>query len=143
MLSNIEKCQLLAIVAHRGQTDKQGQPYIYHPAWVAGHLGTDEEKTVAWLHDVIEDTEFTLADLRCLGLNCKIIDALEAITKRDGESYKKYINRVKKNELATKVKLVDLRHNMERYHWLGKEERTKKAKKRFKKYEHAFAYLSL
>lgn len=141
MLSNIEKCQLLAIMAHKGQKDKGGTPYINHPAWVAEHVKGEDEKCVAWLHDVIEDTDFTLSELKCLGLPQRVIEAVDVITKKQDEDYRTYILRVKNNETARKVKLEDLRHNMDLYRLGGR--RTKKDLKRHKKYKTMFAILSV
>lgn len=141
MLSSIEKCQLLAIVAHKGQKDKGGSPYILHPAWVAANVEGEAAKCVAWLHDVVEDTDFTFEDIECLELPKGVPEAVRAITKRDGEDYADYMFRVKENPLATYVKLADLKHNMNVARFTA--EPTKKDLKRIKKYEHAFARLSL
>lgn len=143
MLSNIEKCQLLAVVAHKGQKDKGGSPYILHPWKVAHNVETDEEKCVAWLHDVLEDSEFTSKDLMCLGLPEDVVEAVVAITKKQDENYDEYISRVKENTLARSVKLEDLKHNMDIARWKPASEMTEKDKKRQRKYEKAFAYLSL
>lgn len=141
MLSNIEKCQLLAIMAHKGQKDKGGSPYIYHPAYVARQVWNEDEQCVAWLHDVVEDSDFTIAEIKCFGLPDNIIEAVEAITKREDEDYKTYIQRVKANTLAKKVKLEDLKHNMDTLRFTCKP--TEKDLKRQKKYECAFLELSL
>lgn len=141
MLSNIEKCQLLAIMAHKGQKDKGGSPYIYHPAYVARQVWNEDEQCVAWLHDVVEDSDFTIAEIKCFGLPDNIIEAVEAITKREDEDYKTYIQRVKANTLAKKVKLEDLKHNMDTLRFTCKP--TEKDLKRQKKYERAFLELSL
>lgn len=101
----------IAVKAHRGQVDKNKEPYILHPLAVMGMMDTHEEKIVAVLHDVIEDTNVTIMDLTFKGFGGNIMSAIEAITKRDTETYFEYIHRVKKNPLATKVKLADLKHN--------------------------------
>ena len=141
MLSNIEKCQLLAIMAHKGQKDKGGSPYIYHPAYVAQQVWNEDEQCVAWLHDVVEDSDFTIAEIKCFGLPDNIVEAVEAITKREDEDYKTYIQRVKANTLAKKVKLEDLKHNMDTLRFTSKP--TEKDLKRQKKYKRAFLELSL
>jgi len=100
----------IAVEAHRGQSDKCKEPYILHPLAVMTEMDTHAEKIVAVLHDVVEDTPWTLYGLE-LDFPGEIIKAIDAITKRDDETYFEYIHRVKKNPLATKVKLADLKHN--------------------------------
>lgn len=106
--------QAIATKAHRGQVDKAGVDYINHPATVAASVATDEEKAVAWLHDVVEDTSTTLDDLRSVGLSEEIVGAVDAMTHREDEEYlTEYIPRIKANALARSVKLADLAHNMD------------------------------
>ena len=109
--SQSEKAYEIAKKAHSGQIDKAGEDYIKHPEKVASFVETDEEKAVAYLHDVIEDTELTLEDLYEYGFSKEVIEAVDIITKKKGENYQSYLNSVKKNELARVVKLADLRHN--------------------------------
>ncbi len=109
--SQSEKAYEIAKRAHLGQVDKAGEDYIKHPEKVASFVKTDEEKTVAYLHDVIEDTELTLEDLYECGFSKEVIEAVDIITKKRGEDYQSYLNSVKKNKLARAVKLADLRHN--------------------------------
>ncbi len=101
----------LASHAHRGQKQKNGEEYIKHPITVASFLDSDILKIIAYLHDTCEDTDLTLNDLHLIGFSDQIIDAVNAITKRDGEKYADYIERVKTNELALKVKVADATHN--------------------------------
>lgn len=97
-----------------GQTDKAGKPYINHPAHVASLVSSDEEKAVAWLHDVVEDTDTTLDNLRGAGLSEDVVQAVDAMTHREGEDYLTvYIPRIACNSLARSVKLADLSHNMD------------------------------
>lgn len=100
-----------AVEAHKGQKDKGKKPYIYHPIYVAEHVEGDIAKSVAYLHDVVEDTKYTLEDLQNAGFSDEIVDAVDVLTKREGMSYEKYIEKVAKNPLATTVKLADLEHN--------------------------------
>ena len=100
-----------AVEAHKGQKDKGKKPYIYHPIYVAEHVEGDIAKSVAYLHDVVEDTKYTLEDLRNAGFSDEIVDAVDVLTKREGMPYEKYIEKVAKNPLATTVKLADLEHN--------------------------------
>lgn len=106
-----EKAYEIAKKAHLGQVDKAGEAYIKHPEKVASFVKTDEEKAVAYLHDVIEDTELTLENLYEYDFSKEVIEAVDIITKKRGEDYQSYLNSVKKNKLARAVKLADLRHN--------------------------------
>lgn len=99
--------------AHKGQYDKAGKPYVSHPIYVAGKMKSNKEIIVALLHDVIEDTELTLEYLIEEGYSEDIVDAIDAITKRQEEEYFEYIERVKQNPLAKKIKIEDLKHNMD------------------------------
>ena len=110
---SLEDAIILATDAHRGQKDRNDEPYIMHPLRVAAQLWGYDERVVAVLHDVIEDTAVTLADLLDAGYPPHIVEAVDAISKRKDvdEPYSQYIQRVKKNALATKVKLADLRDN--------------------------------
>ena len=109
--SQATKAHEVAKKAHFGQTDRAGIDYIKHPETVASFVTTDEEKAVAYLHDVIEDTTLTLLDLKKEGFSKNIIEAVDILTKKKGQDYQSYLNLVKKNELARVVKLADLRHN--------------------------------
>lgn len=108
---NVLKAYNLAKSAHEGQVDKGGKPYIEHPVAVASLVFTDEEKTVALLHDVVEDTPITLSDLQAQGFTTEVVTAVDCLTKRQGEALSDYLNRVKSNTLATTVKIADLTHN--------------------------------
>ena len=109
--SQVIKAHEVAKKAHLGQIDRAGIDYIKHPETVASFVATDEEKAVAYLHDVIEDTSLTLLDLKKEGFSKNIIEAVDILTKKKGQDYQSYLNLVKKNELARVVKLADLRHN--------------------------------
>ena len=111
-ISKPELARILAAYAHQGQTDKAGRDYILHPMAVADQMDTDEEKTVALLHDILEDTSVTEATLKNL-FGPEIADAVISMTRRPGEPYDDYIRRLGKNPLARRVKLADLRHNMD------------------------------
>ena len=103
----------IAAVAHAGQKDKAGQPYILHALRVGLAGETVTEKIVGFLHDVLEDTDFPVAALRQL-FDRDIIEALTAITRDFGEGYRFYIERVAKNRVARRVKLNDLQDNLDR-----------------------------
>lgn len=110
-MSLLTKAILLAAKAHDGQEDKGGQPYILHPIRLASRAKTEEDAVVAVLHDVVEDSEITLFDLQKEGFSPAVIDALDCLTRRADESYEAFIQRIKLNPLATRVKLLDLEDN--------------------------------
>lgn len=102
-----------AIDAHGEQKDRYGQPYIGHCFRVMDAGQTLEEKIVGVLHDVLEKTKMTIANLIIVGFSQEIVDAVQALTKIDKEDYDRYIIRVMKSNLATRVKLNDLTDNMD------------------------------
>jgi len=109
---------LLAMAAHEGQLDTHnGRPYIEHPFRVmnAGH--TLQEKIVGILHDVVEDTSWTLEQLADEGFSNEIVEGVDAMTRRDNESYDDYIVRLQGNSVAVRVKLNDLTDNMDIRRW--------------------------
>lgn len=110
-MSTLENAILIATKAHYGQIDKHGEPYILHPLTVMQNVESESEKIVAVLHDVIEDTDVTLDDLEKEGFSNEVLEALNCITKKNGEDYIEYLARVKNNPLALKVKFADIKHN--------------------------------
>ena len=110
---NLTRAIHIATEAHKEQKNKVGKPYITHVMRVMERCKSDDEKIVAVLHDVVEDTSTTHDDLRKEGFNEKVLSAIDAITQRKKESKTAYIERVKKNSLATRVKLNDLEDNMD------------------------------
>ena len=108
----LEDAIILAAGAHRGQADKAGEPYILHPLRVMLQLVDEEGRIAAALHDVLEDTATTADNLRDWGYGEKVVEALEALTRRDGETYADSIERAARNPLARRVKLADLADNM-------------------------------
>ncbi len=109
----LEKAIQKAAQAHEGQKDKAGQPYILHPLRVMLRTDNEIERICAVLHDVIEDTPITLEMLKDDGFPSEVLTVLEALTKRQGESYEDFISRVLENETACRVKLADLADNMD------------------------------
>lgn len=103
----------IAIKAHGRQLDRNNQPYIGHPFRVMDAGQTLEEKIVGVLHDLIENTNLTVTDLSTEGFSEEIIDAVHALSKLNNEDYIHYIERVKRNDLAVRVKLNDLTDNMD------------------------------
>ena len=129
--------EALAAYAHAGQLDKAGRPYIDHPRAVAAGVETDLEKTVAYLHDVLEDTFVTESTIRNL-FGDTVADAVAALTRRPEEDYEDYVRRLGENPLARRVKLADLRHNMDlsRLPQITEQDRL-----RCEKYRRAMTYL--
>ncbi len=109
----LERALALAAQAHEGQTDKAGEPYILHPIRVMLNVRTDEERTVALLHDVVEDTRITFQDLRREGFSEAVIEAVRALTKYEGESREAAAQRAVANPIARNVKLADVSDNMD------------------------------
>lgn len=104
----------IAIEAHNGQLDTQNdRPYIEHPFRVMNAGQTLQEKIVGILHDIIEDTSWTISQLREEGFSEEIVDAIDAISVRDNEQYDDYLVRVGKNRIAVRVKINDLTDNMD------------------------------
>jgi len=110
---NINKALNLMYEAHKGQKDKGNIPYVFHPYHIAEQMNTEDEIIVALLHDVIEDTNITLEDIKSYGFNNNILEALKVITHDKNINYIDYINKISKNKLATKIKIRDLKHNID------------------------------
>lgn len=131
---------LIAYKAHEGQVDKAGKPYILHPLHVMKQVRTIEEQIVALLHDVIEDTDCTLEDLRKEHFSEKVLEALALMTHDKTVPYMDYIAKIKENPLARAVKIADLHHNMDLKRIPNP---TEKDYERLEKYKAALRYLTL
>lgn len=113
-MSTLERAIEIATEAHQGQLDKAGKDYIGHPLRVMAMGRTLDEKIVGVLHDVIEDSDWTFGMLQNEGFSPEVIEALRCVTKTsENENYDDFIDRIKKNPLATAVKLNDLTDNMD------------------------------
>ncbi|BEQ15410.1 HD domain-containing protein [Desulfoferula mesophila] len=115
----LERALEIAVQAHLGQRDKAGAPYLFHPVKLALQAESEEAMIVALLHDVVEDAdeEWSFEDLREEGFTPTVVEALRCLTKADDEhgtdaGYAKFIQRIKGNKLARRVKLLDLADNM-------------------------------
>lgn len=128
----------IAQKAHAGQVDKAGKDYILHPMTVASYMDTDTEKAIAYLHDVLEDTDVTVDELRNMFQN-EIVDTVITLTHRKDESYFEYIQRISKSKLAKKIKVADLLHNLD---ITRIKEPTKQDYERLEKYKKAILYLT-
>lgn len=109
----LEDALALAARAHAGQLDKAGQPYILHPIRVMLRLPDAPARIVAILHDTVEDTDVTLDQLRAAGYPAEILSALDAVTRRDTESYEEFVQRSAQDPIGRRVKLADLADNMD------------------------------
>lgn len=112
-MAGLEDAIALAVRAHAGQVDKNGQPYILHPLRMMLAVEGDAARMVAVLHDVVEDTPVTLAELRAAGFPAAVVEAVDHLTRRETETYEAFILRVKPHALARQVKRADLRDNMD------------------------------
>lgn len=101
----------LMFAKHKDQVDKSGIPYVFHPFSVAQSMDDENSTIVALLHDVIEDTDTTIDELVEMGFNDEIISALKILTHDKSVAYFDYIEKIKSNSLATKVKISDLKNN--------------------------------
>ena len=111
-MSLVEKSLSIALKAYAGQKDKAGKTYILHPLRVMSKMETEEEMSVALLHDVIEDSEITAQDLSKAGIPARVVKAVQALTKKEGENYDQFVDRVLKNKLAAKIKKADIEDNI-------------------------------
>ena len=137
MLS-LEDAISLAAEAHRRKKDKAKAPYILHPLRVMLRMETETDRIIAVLHDVVEDTSVTLWDLQIAGYSAEIVDAVKYLTKAKEEEYEDFIERIKGNTLAIKIKIADLEDNLnfERIKEPGEDDL-----KRYEKYRRALAVL--
>ncbi|MCC7410337.1 MAG: HD domain-containing protein [Gammaproteobacteria bacterium] len=110
-MSTLERAIEIAAQAHAGQRDKGGEPYVLHPLRVMLRMATEEERIVAVLHDVVEDSEVTLDRLRSEGFSAAVVAAIEALTKHPGEDRLQAAARAARNPLARTVKLADNAEN--------------------------------
>ena len=113
-MDDLTRAILIAVSAHDGQIDKAGEPYILHPLRVMLSLKSEEERIVAVLHDVVEDCpDWPLDRLRREGFSEAVIAGVDAVTRRDGESYDDFIERARVDPIGRAVKRADVRDNMD------------------------------
>ena len=130
----------IAKKAHKGQYDKAGVDYIEHPLFVASLVDTQEEKAVALLHDVLEDSPYTAEELILAGLPETVVSAVQILTKKKGQDYQQYLELVKYSPIARRVKLADLKHNSDLSRLATV---TEKDLERLEKYKKAIDYLRM
>lgn len=112
-MSDLEKAIGLAVKAHAGQLDKAGGPYVLHPLRVMLAVEGEMERTAAVLHDVVEDSDLTLDDLRREGFAEEVVTIVDDLTKRPGEAYEATIKRAGANPASRRIKLADLADNLD------------------------------
>ena len=127
------KAMIVAYKAHENQVDRSGVPYIFHPFHVAESMETEAEVCVALLHNVVEDTNYTIEDLRKEGFSEEVLDAVALLTRDKSEEYMDYVYKIKPNAIARKVKLSDLEHNSDESRLLEKDAHYEELKKRYEK----------
>ena len=105
------KAMKICFEKHKDQVDKGGMPYIFHPLYVAESMEDEDSVIVALLHDVIEDTDMTIEELRAHGFSDVVIEAIKLLSRDMSMSYMNYIRSLKGNPIARAVKIADLKHN--------------------------------
>ncbi|MEE0957526.1 MAG: GTP pyrophosphokinase [Ruminococcus sp.] len=106
-----KKALRISFKAHKNQVDKSGMPYVYHPFHLAEQMEDEYSVCVALLHDVVEDTDYTLTDLIEAGFPAPVTDAIALMTHDDAVPYMDYVKKLRNDPIARAVKLADLRHN--------------------------------
>ena len=133
-----KKALRMCFDAHKEQEDKSGLPYVFHPFHLAEQMQDETTTIVALLHDVVEDTDYTLEDLKKEGFGDAVIDALALLTHDDDTPYMDYVARIKENPVAKAVKLADLAHNSDLSRMDTIDE---KVMERYRNYQEAIALL--
>lgn len=128
----------IAVAAHQGQTDLAGQPYILHPLRMMFSVKKEDEKMAAVLHDVVEDSNWTLDKLKTEGFSENVIEAVDRLTHKEGDSYDLFIEIAACHPVSRAVKIADLTDNMDLSRITKLRE---KDVLRIKKYENALSYL--
>ncbi len=135
-----KKALRLCFDAHRDQVDKTGMPYVFHPFHLAEQMEDEITTVCALLHDVVEDTDYTIDDLKAMGFPDAATDALRLLTHEDGVDYMEYVGEIAKNPIARAVKIADLGHNSDMSR-MDKDMIDAHALKRCEKYKAALALL--
>lgn len=133
----VARARAVAAAAHAGQTDKAGKPYITHPERVAAGFSDPMPAAVALLHDVVEDSDWTVEAL-AEEFGPEIAAEVDALSRREGESYEEFVRRAGSRPLARQVKLADLRDNLDVTRTL---EMNEKNRARLERYRRALDYL--
>ncbi|NIM48755.1 MAG: GTP pyrophosphokinase [Gemmatimonadales bacterium] len=137
-MSTLERAIVIATRAHRAQHDKDGGPYIRHPLRLMLQMDSETERIVAVLHDVVKDTSWSLEELHSEGFRGQVLEALDALTPREDESYMDFVQRAGENNVARKVQIADLKDNMNPSRILSP---TEENRRRLHRYQEALAFL--
>ena len=138
-MATLERAIEIAARAHAGQRDKAGAPYILHPLRVMLRVQTETERIAAVLHDVVEDSAWTLDQLRAEGFGPAVLETIEALTRRPEESYEEFVLRAGAHPIARRVKLADLADNTDAPRIA---EPTEQDRARMERYRRAIALLT-
>lgn len=134
-----KKALKLCFEAHKEQVDKTGMPYVFHPFHLAEQMDDEISTICALLHDVVEDTDTTFADLLNMGFPQEVVDVLKLLTHDDAVPYLDYVKKISTNSVAKQVKIADLKHNSDNTRLYVVDD---KALERCKKYQQALDILS-
>ena len=135
----VKKASLIVFEAHKNDYDKGGYPYLMHPLYLAFQMDDEDTTCAALLHDVIEDhgDEYSFEYLIQEGFSEKTISALKLLTHDSSVPYMEYVKEIGKNEVAKKVKIADLKHNLDGSRLEGKKPRKEEL------YKEALLYLTM
>jgi hypothetical protein len=128
---NLEHAIRIAVEAHRGQTDKVGDPYILHPMRVMLSLHDADDRIVGILHDVVERSDWTIDRLREEGFGDDILQALDSVTRRDDETYEEFVERSAADEIGRRVKIADLKDKMALYRQVEPSDKVRRKMERY------------
>ena len=112
-MATLERAIEIAVEAHKGQKDKAGMPYVLHPLRLMFKMESNNEKIAALLHDVVEDSDWTLDDLKKEGFNSDVIEAVSLLTRDEKDSYDEFIQKAVSNPISKNVKIADINDNLD------------------------------
>lgn len=137
IMNPLERAIFIAVQAHAGAKDKAGKAYILHPLRMMMKMSTEAQRVVAVLHDVVEDSDWTIEGLRSEGFTEEVLTAVDHLTKRQGEDYEDFVRRAVSDPLALRVKIADLEDNLDQSRL---KDLTEQDRARIARYEKALAY---
>ena len=139
-MNKLNKAIILSAKIHSGKKGRNNEPAVLHSIRVMNQMKSNKGKIVGVLHDVVETEKISIDDLAAQGFGKSVCKTVDALSRRKWEKYDDYINRLKKNKLAIKVKLEDLIDNYSRR--LSNKKKSKIDLKKIKKYEKAYKSLT-
>jgi (p)ppGpp synthase/HD superfamily hydrolase len=142
MTATLDDAIALAAKHFNGVTDKVGQPYILHCVRVMMGVESLDAKIVGILHDVVEDTEVTLEDLRRAGFSETVVRGVDLMTHREDVSYADYVVRLQADPIAKAVKLSDLRDNLSPQRVLLRGDRAARDRAKLATYAASYRFLT-